>query len=264
MISNINPIAAAALAYYPLPNTPENSAGGGNFSYSAAEPDYYYAYATRIDATLTKKQTLFGHYVDSHRLQPGKNGYFYPVTGTTLTYQNKGVALGYTYAITPSTVMDIHATWTRFVNQNVVSSQDSLNATSIGMPGYLVNGLPDAAKSFPRIDSTGYQSLNSDNGVLSHDDVSLGSVQLSHLFGNHFVRGGFEYRMYNTNAGITTQSNGRYQEHGRLRHREQHGGCAVDRLRSGSARGGHSYVFGDHHQLGLRIALELYGGVVAG
>ena len=214
VITNINPIAAAALAYYPKPNTTPNSAGGGNFSYFAAEPDYYYAYATRVDATLTSKQTLFGHFVDSHRLQPGKNGYFLPVSGTTLTYQNKGAALGYTYAITPYTVLDSHLTWTRFVNQNVVSSQDTLNATSIGMPSYLVSGLPDAANSFPRIDITGYQSLNSDNGVLSHDDITLGSVQLSHLIRNHFLRGGFEYRMYNTNAGITTQSNGRYQNTG--------------------------------------------------
>ena len=112
------------------------------------------------------------------------------------------------------TVLDTHLTWTRFVNQNVVSSQDQLNATSIGMPSYLVSGLGDNAQAFPRIDTTGYQSLNSDNGVLSHDDVTLGSIQVSHLLRNHFFRAGFEYRMYNTNAGITTQSNGRYQNTG--------------------------------------------------
>ena len=89
-----------------------------------------------------------------------------------------------------------------------------MNATSIGMPSYLVSGLGDNAQAFPRIDTTGYQSLNSDNGVLSHDDVTLGSIQVSHLLRNHFFRAGFEYRMYNTNAGITTQSNGRYQNTG--------------------------------------------------
>jgi hypothetical protein len=210
----ISPIAAAALKYYPNPNTTPNSAGGGNFSYAGAEPDYYYAFVVRSDYNINQKQQIFGHYVQSHRLQPGKNGYFFPVTGTTLTYQNKGMAFGYTYAINPTMVFDAHLTWTRFVNQNVVSSQDTLDATSIGMPAYLVNGLGDNAKSFPRLDITGYQSLNSDSGVLSHDDVTLGSVQLSKLLGNHFLRGGFEYRMYNTNAGITTQSNGRYQNNG--------------------------------------------------
>jgi hypothetical protein len=212
--SAISSIAAAALKYYPNPNTTPNSAGGGNFSYAGAEPDYYYAFVVRSDYTINQKQQIFGHYVQSHRLQPGKNGYFFPVTGTTLTYQNKGMAFGYTYAINPTVVLDAHLTWTRFVNQNVVSSQDKLDATLIGMPAYLINGLGDNARSFPRLDITGYQSLNSDNGVLSHDDVTLGSVQLSKLLGNHFLRGGFEYRMYNTNAGITTQSNGRYQNNG--------------------------------------------------
>ncbi len=211
--SAVSPIAAAALKYYPNPNTPTTT-GSGNFSYAGAEPDYYYAYVVRSDYTISPRQQLFGHYVDSHRLQPGKNGYFFPVTGTTLTYQNKGVALGYTFTINPSLVLDAHLTWTRFVNQNVVSSQDTLDPTSIGMPAYLVNSVGENARSFPRIDITGYQSLNSDNGVLSHDDVTLGSVQLSKLIGNHFLRSGYEYRMYNTNAGITTQSNGRYQNSG--------------------------------------------------
>jgi hypothetical protein len=214
ILTNINPIAAAALKYYPAPNTTPNATGGGNFSYAGAEPDYYYAFIVRSDFNINSKQQLFGHYVQSRRLQPGKNGYFLPVSGTNLIYQNKGAAFGYTYTINPTVVFDAHLTWTRFINQNVVSSQGKLNATSIGMPSYLVDGLGDNAQSFPRIDITGYQSLNSDNGVLSHDDITLGSVQLSKLLGNHFLRGGFEYRMYNTNAGITTQSNGRYQNSG--------------------------------------------------
>jgi len=218
IITNINPIAAAALKYYPAPNATPNAQGGGNFQYSKAEPDYYYDYLTRIDATLTPRQTIFGHWVQSRRLQPGKNSYLTTAngvaSGTNLTYQNKGAAFGYTYTLTPATVLDAHLTWTRFVNQNVVTSQGKLNATSIGMPAYLVNGLGPNAQSFPRIDTTGYQSLNSDNGVLSHDDITLGSIQISHLLRNHFLRAGFEYRMYNTNAGVTTQSNGRYQNTG--------------------------------------------------
>lgn len=214
IITNINPIAAAALKYYPKPNTTPNSQGGGNFSYAGAEPDYYWATIARVDYSINPKQQVFGHWVQSRRLQAGKNAYFTPVSGTILTYQNKGAAFGYTYTINPTLVFDAHLTWTRFVNQNVVPSQGKLNATSIGMPSYLVDGLGANAQSFPRLDITGYQSLNSDNGVISHDDVTLGSVQISKLIGNHFLRGGYEYRMYNTNGGITTQSNGRYQNNG--------------------------------------------------
>ncbi len=212
--NQVSPIAQKILGYYPLPNLPGNADGSNNFGYAGAEPDYYYAYVVRADATLTSKQQIFGHFVQSRRLQPGKNAYFAPVSGTNLSYQNKGVAFGYTYVMTPATVLDAHLTWTRFVNQNTVPSQGVLNATTVGMPSYLVDGLAPAANAFPRVDVTGFTSLNSDNGVLSHDDVTLGSVQVSHLLRNHFLRGGFEYRMYNTNGGSTPQSNGRYQATG--------------------------------------------------
>ncbi len=212
--SAVNAIALAALKYYPEANTTPSKPGGGNYSYSKAEPDHYYAYIVRSDFTLSQRQQLFGHWVQSRRLQPAKNTYFAPVSGTSLTYLNKGAALGYTFTINPQTVLEAHLTWTRFINQNVVTSQGTLNPTSIGMPSYLVNGLGPNAQSFPRLDITGLTSLNSDNGVLSHDDISLGSVQVSRLWGKHFLRMGYEYRMYNTNAGITTQSNGRYQNSG--------------------------------------------------
>ncbi|HEX5283517.1 MAG TPA: carboxypeptidase-like regulatory domain-containing protein [Bryocella sp.] len=212
--SAVSAIAKAALKYYPEPNTTPSKPGGGNYSYSKAEPDHYYAYIVRSDFNLSSRQTLYGHWVQSRRLQPAKNTYFAPVSGTSLTYLNKGVALGYIFTISPQTVLEAHLTWTRFVNQNVVTSQGLLNPTSIGMPGYLVDNMGPNAQSFPRIDITGETSLNSDNGVLSHDDVTLGSVQVSRLWGKHFLRMGYEYRMYNTNAGITTQGNGRYQNNG--------------------------------------------------
>jgi hypothetical protein len=214
-VTNISPIAQKVLGYWPRPNATGNADGSNNYSYAASEPDYYYALAGRVDYTPAPSQNIFGHIVWSRRLQKGKNGYFYPVSGTTLTYMNRGVALGHTWTISPATVLDSHLTWTRFVNQNVVSSQGILNATNLGMPDYVVNGLAPAANAFPRIDATGYTSLNSDSGVLSHDDVTLASVQISHESGNHFLRAGFEYRMYNTNGGSTTQSNGRYNSTGR-------------------------------------------------
>lgn len=212
--SMVNPIAQAALKYYPEANTTPSKVGGGNYSYSKAEPDHYYAYIVRSDFNISPRQQLYGHWVQSRRLQPAKNTYFAPVSGTSLTYLNKGAALGYVFTISPQTVLEAHLTWTRFINQNVVTSQGKLNPTSIGMPSYLVNGLGPNAQSFPRIDITGLTSLNSDTGVLSHDDVTLGSVQVSRLWGKHFLRMGYEYRMYNTNAGVTSQGNGRYQNSG--------------------------------------------------
>ncbi|WP_263417302.1 carboxypeptidase-like regulatory domain-containing protein [Terriglobus albidus] len=227
--SRISPIAAAALKYYPQPNTATSDpAGASNYSYAGAEPDYYYAYVVRSDVAISNRQSIYGHYVQSRRLQPGKNAYFGQVSGTTLTYRNKGAAVGYTFVLSPTTVLEARVSWTRFVNQNVVPSQGILNATSIGMPAYLVNGLGPNAQAFPRLDITGYQSLNSDNGVISHNDITMGSVQISRTLGRHFFRTGYEYRMYNVDAGITTQSNGRYQHTGTYTQSTSGGSSSID------------------------------------
>jgi hypothetical protein len=213
-ITNISPIAQAILKYYPLPNTAGNAAGGNNFSYAGSEPDYYYSIATRVDYNLNSRQSFFGRYVDSHRLQSKTNAYFLPVSGTTLTYANQGVALGYTFVASAATVIDARLTWTRFVNTNIVNSQGLLDATSIGMPNYLVQGMGSAASSFPNIAPTGVQALADKSNIDSHDDVTMGSVQASHLLRNHFFRFGGEYRMYNTNGGSGAGNNGAYASTG--------------------------------------------------
>jgi len=210
IITNINPIAQSILKYYPLPNNPGNADGTNNFSYAGSEPDYYYAVASRVDYTLTSRQNFFARYVTSNRLQSKTNAYFLPVSGTTLTYENQGLALGYNFAVSPSTVIDARLTWTRFVNTNVVNSQGLLDATSIGMPSYLVDGMNSNASSFPNIAPTGYQALADKSNISSHDDVTMGSLLVSRLIKNHFLRTGVEYRMYNTNGGSGAGNNGAY------------------------------------------------------
>ncbi|MCU1323443.1 MAG: hypothetical protein JWM43_3092 [Acidobacteriaceae bacterium] len=210
IIRNISPIAKKILSYYPEPNAPGNSDGTGNFVYAGSEPDYYYSLATRADYTMTPRQSLFGHFVLSNRLQSKTNAYFYPVSGTTLTYVNKGVAIGYNFIVNPTTVVEAHLTWTRFVNSNIVNSQGLLDATSISMPSYLVDGMPGAADSFPNIAPTGFQALADKNNIASHDDITMGAVQASKLVSSHYFRTGVEYRMYNTNGGSGAGNNGAY------------------------------------------------------
>jgi hypothetical protein len=210
IITNIDPIAAKILTFYPKPNNTGNADGTGNYQYTAAEPDYYYSLSSRVDYIISQRQSLFGHFVLSNRLQSKTNAYFLPVSGTTLTYANKGVAFGYNFTVNPSTIVEAHLTWTRFLNTNVVNSQGIVNATAVGMPAYLVNGMPEAANSFPNIAPTGFQALADKSNIGSHDDISMGSVQVSHMQGNHFLRAGFEYRMYNTNGGSGAGNNGAY------------------------------------------------------
>lgn len=212
--SLISPIATKVMSYYPKPNLTGNADDSNNYSYAGSEPDYYYAVATRVDYNLSDSKKLFGHFVISRRLQPGKNAYFAPVSGTTLTYQNRGVLIDYTDVLSAQTVLDVKGSWTRFMNQNVISSQGLIDPTDLGMPSYLVSGRHAQALAMPRFDMTGYTSIQSDSAVVSHDDITMGSVSISRLQGNHEIRFGAEYRFYNVNAASYTNEQGDYSSNG--------------------------------------------------
>jgi hypothetical protein len=131
IITNIDPIAAAALKFYPQPNTTPNAAGGG--SSLTLRPSPTTTALTPSGSTPPSRASKADplNWVTTHRLQPGEKVFFNPVPGTTLAFQNYGGALGYNYTITPETVLGMHATWTRFANQSLLDSQGLLNATSM-------------------------------------------------------------------------------------------------------------------------------------
>lgn len=214
----ISPIAKKIFSYYPAPNVAGNDDGTNNFVWSGEAPDYYYALANRFDYNIGSNQKLFGHFVMSRR-SSSKNQYFAPVSGTLLTYRNRGVALGYTKIMSAATVMDVRLSWTRFFNENVVMSQGKVNVTDLGMPSYLLEDLPETrdkvnAYRMPRFDLNGYTSLQADNAVRTGQDVTAGSISISHLKGNHMLRFGGEYRMINSNTLSSTNPAGNYNSTG--------------------------------------------------
>ena len=100
------------------------------------------------------------------------------------------------------------------------------------MPSYLVDGLGPNAQSFPRIDHHRVTSRSTPTTAFSRTTTLPSAPSSSRkLLGNHFLRGGFEYRMYNTNAGVTTQSNGRYQNSGTYMTSSSAVSAPEDRLR---------------------------------
>lgn len=214
--TRISPIATALMQYYPAPNLPGTAVGFNNFGYSAVEPDNYYGTIARFDYTINEHQSMFGHILRSSRQNEHSSNWFPPVSGTHLDYENRGIDLGHTLILGPTTVLNTVLSYTRFTNQNVNTAQGTINATSIGMPSYLTNGLPSSAQSLPRIDLTGYTSVTTSGAVQSADDIYLGSADLSRQTGPHLLHAGFEYRRYLTNAMSGTGEQGAYVSGGNL------------------------------------------------
>ena len=216
--ANISSVATALLKMYPAPNNTANQSADGqnNFYYGTNEPDLYNAEVGRVDFTLSPRQSLYAHIVWSERSQPLKNNYFPPVSATALTYLNRGVALGYTFVLNPTTVLNAVAAYTRFTNSNTPGAQGTIGPSSIGLPSYLTAGLPVTADAFPRITPTLYTALSTASSTTAEDDIWLGSVALSKQLGAHLLRVGSEYRRYITNGMSGSEEQGNYTATGNL------------------------------------------------
>jgi hypothetical protein len=212
-LTAVSPIAQALFQYYPLPNLATNTVDQKNFYYSQAEPDVYNAEVLRMDYALSERQNMYGHLIRSSRQQK-KNEYFGAVSGTSLDYENRGAAMGYTNALSASTALSAVLTYTRFTTFSAPLDQGSVLPTSIGLPSYTVAGLPAFAQSLPRVDLTGYTSASTATGVQSEDDIYLGNISLSQQIGKHFLRYGMEYRRYLTNGESGSGEQGAYVSDG--------------------------------------------------
>ncbi|MFC6647468.1 carboxypeptidase regulatory-like domain-containing protein [Granulicella cerasi] len=212
-VASVSPIATALFKYYPNPNAGSANSDVNNYYYAGVEPDNYYAVLGRFDYTIDQRQNMYLRLLTSHRQQK-KNMWFGSVSGTSLDYENRGVAFGYTIALTPATAISAILSYTRFTTNSAPLDQGQVSPTTIGMPSYLVDGLPTSAQSLPRIDLTGYTSASTATGAASEDDIWMGNVSVSTQKGKHLLRYGGEYRRYLTNGVSSSGEQGAYKVDG--------------------------------------------------
>lgn len=210
-LSGVDPVAAAALKIYPAANG--GTAAIGTYTYGIPNADNYTGAIVRFDYSINPQQQMYMHLVRSSRLsQPGLA--FPPISTAYLSYDNYGLAIGHSVALSPTLVLSSVASYTRFVDYNINPAEGQVTPTTIGMPAYLTNGLPHSAKVFPRFDLTQYTSTNTSSDFQNEDDIWLGSVSLSKQLSTHFLRTGVEYRRYNTAGQGGGTENGDYASNG--------------------------------------------------
>ena len=207
----IDPVAAQVLKYYPAPNG--GTAAVGTYAYALGNKDSYTGAIVRLDYNINAQQQMYMHLVRSSRLsQPAL--VFVPVSTAYLTYDNYGMAIGHSIALSPTLVVSSVASYTRFTDYNTNPVENQVTPTSIGMPSYLVDNLPHSARAFPRFDLTQYTSTNQASDFQGEDDIWLGNVSVSKQLATHFLHTGIEYRRYNTAGQSGGTENGDYASNG--------------------------------------------------
>jgi hypothetical protein len=205
ILTRVRPIDSVAkniLAYFPDPNTDGQPNGQNNFASAAANVDYYWNVATRIDYNLSDRQKVFGHYIISDRRQPGKNLFFPGASGKTNILRNKAGVLDYTNTLNNSTILDVRYSLSRFTTSAAIDAKTT--ATDLGVNPNALAGTPTAAQGFPYVALNGFAELGNADPSFEYDTIHDAQVNLTKALNRHNLRMGAEWRRYQANQADFT------------------------------------------------------------
>jgi hypothetical protein len=197
--NRINPVAAAALKFYPLPNQSSDNQGRNNFFYVNPRNDDFYSVSTRVDHRLTDKQQVFVRYTRNDRRE-SRNAIYGEVNGIVpngnfLFRTNDGVTYDHVYTMTAHTLLDVRAGWQRFQEPNVRQHEGVFDPASLGFSS-AVAGLFGGAKYFPHFDFDQFSDLGENLSSVTNHSIYSFQPTFTHIAGNHALRAGYDWRAY--------------------------------------------------------------------
>jgi len=113
ILTQINPIAAAYLQFFPKPNIAGQAGGFGNYGSTAGTPDDYNNQLGRLDYNVSERDRLFFDLRHTDYIQT-KNNYFNNIsTGSVLTRANWGGSLDNVFTVNANNFVDVRVNFTR-------------------------------------------------------------------------------------------------------------------------------------------------------
>lgn len=217
--AQLNPVALAALAYYPLPNTTGSGTGGlqNNFFSNQNRVQNYRAWLTRLDHRISERQSIFGKYYHSFNPENRQDAFGvvnnFPITAGFEERTNDGGSIDYTNTLTNSTVLDVRLSFNRFEQQR--SPAAAFDPASLGFAAATISAMR-GYQYIPRFVITNLDATRNTRSTLGSQrsdwnagrsrPFMMGSVQptITQLFGNHTARYGYDYR--NTRENFITNN----------------------------------------------------------
>lgn len=215
----LNPVALAALAYYPLPNTTGVGIGGlqNNFFSNQNRVQNYRAWLMRFDHRISERQTIFGKYYHSFNPEDRQDwaGVVnnFPISSGFEDRTNDGGSFDYTNTLTNTTVLDVRVSFNRF--EQLRRPAAAFDPASLGFAAATINAMR-GYNYIPRFVVTNLDATRNTRSTLGAQRADwnegrtrpfmMGAIQptVTQLHGNHTFRYGYDYR--NTRENFITNN----------------------------------------------------------
>lgn len=216
VIHNINPVAAAYLNFFPMPNTaPTASDGENNFRSNVPTTNDYNSHAGRLDYSINDNNKIFFETHRSEYLQTSNNIFNNIATGSQNYTVYQGGVLDYIHTFSPIATLDARLSLTRSYNNTTLPS-NGFDATSIGYPNYVNT---NSSKALPRVsfsengstNAPAYSTLSTKPGTLSAFDTIQFFSAFTLVRGKHTIKIGPDIRQNKNNTLSPGYSSGDFE-----------------------------------------------------
>lgn len=198
--SSISPIARGVLSLYPLPNaTGDAVTGATNHILSFKDPVFDNGYVWKIDHRFSDRHSVFFRY-SWRQFGVDRQGAFKSLaTGDIDRRDAPGVAFDDTFLLNSTTIFNFRYGLARF---STLSRADNLgyDLAGLGFSSQFISLLPFQA--IPQISlSNGLTGISGANKQSAGaEDSHTGRVSITKTINRHTLKGGFEFRLLNSNV----------------------------------------------------------------
>ena len=200
-LARISPIATKILSYTLKPNctTPGQGYSIDDLCLNIADVDHFHNMLYKWDYNINEKNHIFLRYGGFNRQEhrpyngltasPGVDGQepYYRIS-------NSAVA-DWVATVSPTLIANVHGSYTRFIEWGYGIANQDFDLTSLGFPGSLVNGLPNA-KDFGIYAFDNYNPLGRSQVLNLDNDFALNG-NITKIYHKHSIHAGIDVRQHN-------------------------------------------------------------------
>jgi hypothetical protein len=218
--ARLNPTSLALLNFYPLPNTtvtpdPTTGISANNFNTATSAGGNQNQVVGRLDQNISSTQHIFFRdtYWNVLDLPVDPLGTGLCADRCAETYSSNAAAIGYNWTLTPTTIVGIDASVSRFAyDRSPINS--GFDLTTIGYPSQYNDAIPSAARTPPtpcifefadNITCTQGQSFITDRNTQFNF-----SPNITLLRGKHSIKLGFQLEIGRDNYAQTNVGSGAF------------------------------------------------------
>jgi hypothetical protein len=215
--ARFDPVAVAAMKYYPLPNITPTATNLQNFDIPNLNELRWASVSTRGDHRIGPSHNLFLRFGWNHRTDPSAPFYGEasrpagnPTDGQDIFARgNIAAAIGYTWILSPGTIMDVRAGFTRYFDGEFMFGE-GFDISTLGFPASFARSIVFA--NFPRFEMSGdVQHLGAGRETARNYVNQYNPMVNFHTTMNrHALKYGFRYQLAQSNDFSPGRSAGEF------------------------------------------------------